>query len=61
MTVQGYDTYICHYNINLEENNYNVYDKFFKKPTMFDISKFWIYKIRSYSMKARKITNEHEQ
>lgn len=32
-----------------------------KKPTMFDISKFWIYKIRSYSMKARKITNEHEQ
>lgn len=32
-----------------------------KNPAIFDISKFWIYKIRSYSMKSRKITNEHEQ
>lgn len=32
-----------------------------KNPAMFDISKFWIYKIRSNSMKSRKITNEHDQ
>lgn len=60
MIVQGYDIYICYYNVNLEENNYNVYDKFFKKIIMFDIFKFWIYKISSYCMKVWKIINEYE-